>query len=70
MGRAGLSGLPSGNQSVRLGVSGPEFPDKPGVARLRSFAGQASCAASVPNSRHDWTADLAGCLFGKDQDTS
>ena len=40
MGRAGLSGLPSGNQSVRLGVSGPEFPDKPGVARLRWFGGQ------------------------------
>ena len=43
-GRAGLSGLPSGNQSVRLGVSGPEFPDRMGMAGLGSFGGRVLCA--------------------------
>ena len=67
--QAGASSVfPSGNQAVRLPVSGPGLPDRVGLTRRSSFAGQPGAASGtaetawVPASsygRTGWTADLA-----------
>lgn len=44
-----LSVLPSANQSVRLAVSGPGFPERAGVVVWTSFGGQAFCKRERPD---------------------